>query len=282
MSKRFKVIGVISDTHFGSAFAPAPAEFTFTNNTSTTPRKVYSDSLQEYLYTNLLKLGATWRKRYGSLDRLIVNGDMIQGTANYNPNEEVTVQSDFEQTQMAKQALGECFDYKKVSFVTGTPAHVRGKEQYESVLGMVVGAEKDQLGRYATPMLNIRFNEGSNEVMNFAHHVSVAGRLWTQAGGPEREIVEFVAAQNGTNLRFKLLGRAHRHLPIILTEHGVTIIVTPAWQAPISEYVLKNNRSALYDFKVGGYAIEYNEDGIQAIREDIWQLNLEDWISTRA
>ena len=266
-------IGAISDLHVGSSKALFPLTYTLENTTLGEPETKKASTLQKTLFNTYSEMLQTWSKVYGTLDRTVMVGDMIQGNARFNAHEDLTVSNILEQCGAAVQLI-KMIDTKRLNFITGTGAHVRfDGVQYEAeIASRLPNVEKDMNGNWASASWDLpmcKNAQGRTQVINFAHHVGeTSSALFREINGAIQ------AERDRPDIRFEMLVRAHVHVPRGADESGMKIVTLPAWQAAASDFMQRINRFAGYTTKVGGYVIGYNEAGIVAIHPYIYNLHL--------
>jgi hypothetical protein len=274
-TKGLKTIGVVSDLHVGSALSVFPPTYTLQNNTSGLPPVIDANSIQTKMFEYYSAMLKAWKTNYGILDRGVILGDLVQGTAFFNLPSEVTLPNMLEQVGAAAELL-KLIPAKQLNLVTGTPVHVRaGGAQYEALVAQYVDRVAQVDGKYAVQTLDVIMNETEQTAINFAHHISISGREWTRGTPLIREVVEAMLTERGVDIKFKLLFRGHNHVHCVFKYGDITCVTLPSWQAA-SEYVVKNARFSAYGTTIGGYVVGYNEEGIQFLDDSTTTLHMKE------
>lgn len=192
-----KRVVVIADLHCGHRSGLTP------------PQYQYQEDAEEPL---LAKFGEVQRKMYdwytGTLeslqpiDTLIVPGDAIDGKGSKSGGTELITSDRRIQVQMAAQCIKEA-KAARIYIIVGTPYHVGDEENWEEVLGDMVGAA--HVG-------NHEWIDAEGVIIDVRHHVSASsiphGRYTALA---RQALWNALWAERGMQPRADIILRAHRH-----------------------------------------------------------------------
>ncbi len=215
-------LGIISDIHVGSAFAPCPKKFVTSMGTT-----VVMNRGQKYIYKNMMDIA----KRLPYLDLLVVNGDAIDGQ---QPKQEglYVIEPDPQFQARAALELLEPFAQKaKAVLVTeGSDYHTGNGATWCEWLARELRSPKDEFGHHAWARVPLDID---GVTIDISHHISKF--IQYQSSSAEREM------QFNVRLPPELLGgadlivRSHIHEFLVLKRprgfgHVLTIVVTPGWK----------------------------------------------------
>lgn len=208
---------IISDLHSGHRAGLTPESYWWPENGTTETRCKFAE-LQR----------ATWRwytERMDALqpiDRLIVNGDAIDGKGKRSGGGELITADRDEQCDMAQEAI-EYTRAKKVYMTYGTPYHVGYEEDWETVLARNLDVE--HIGAHD-------WYEVEGVVFDCKHKVSSSIIPHGRNTGPNRDALwNAIWAERDLQPRANVFIRSHVHYHTFSGDARQLIMTTPCLQA---------------------------------------------------
>ena len=221
-----RVIGVIGDTHVGSAFAVFPPDYTTERG-----NRININQGQEKIYEHWLKCTKELDK--WNTDTIILIGDLIQGlhwkrAGMFNILPELQ-----EQGRASEILLGPVCKNREVLGVSGTRYHDARDIALEKGVIEAVG------GKYYGYVINgdIRKTKRSANIMHGA-----SGAVVYRETSASREMLFFKEAQALQKLfECDLLLRAHNHFYLHIHRNRFHYVINPCWQALVpDDYTMMN------------------------------------------
>lgn len=245
---------VLSDTHCGSVFG-------------LTPDGVFdigeSDELLVARTAGERKKCWQWfSKAIDSLkpiDRLVLNGDMVEGDANRQAGLELLTTDPLEQIKIAQRVV-EFVGCKQVAITAGTAYHTGTNTDYERLLADATGGK---LGGHDYYNVN-------GLVLSIKHHVGGSQTPVGRATALTREAVWNVLwADRGEFPRANVLIRSHVHYHTAFSGYPINTLsmTTPCLQTPGSRFGARRC-SGVVDY--GFVVFDINKDGTYSWSPLVW------------
>jgi hypothetical protein len=163
---------------------------------------------------------------------VVLNGDIFEGL-HHNQTGVVTTTWE-EMKRAALTILGPIREIcDRLYIVRGTEAHAGRMGEAEEGLGVLLGAEENDIGERSSWQL---WGKLDNVLCHFAHHISTTSSAAYETSAPMRELTAaLVEAAQWDQPMPHLFVRSHRHrfglVPIpSATGDRIQIVVTPGWQ----------------------------------------------------
>jgi hypothetical protein len=159
-------------------------------------------------------------KAIGHIDRLILNGDAIDGMGSKSGGTELITTDRRRQVQMAKACV-EAFDYDAVTIIRGTAYHTGEQEDWEDVLADMLGthAQDHAWLEYARCVIDIKHHIGSTSIPGNAPPSLGREAIWN-----------LLWAEKQLQPRANIIIRSHLHTYCYTGQDDWLAIVTPALQ----------------------------------------------------
>ena len=156
----------------------------------------------------------------GKIDRLIINGDAIEGKGERSGATELITADRGGQIEIAKNVI-ETINFKRLTIVRGTPSHTGEEEDWEDVLA-------DRMGVQAQDHAWLECN---GIVMDIKHHIgstSVPGAI--PPALPREAVWNLLWAEKELQPRSNVFIRSHLHKFYAVMDDDFIAMVTPALQ----------------------------------------------------
>jgi hypothetical protein len=205
---------VISDSHSGHHFGYAQEKYWPRQSDDERYEKVriWQEKTNEWLRVKARELGP--------IDKLICNGDMIEGDGYRSGGVELFTTDRLKQVEMASELIS-LFDYKSLTIVDGTDSHTGLSENYEETLAQNFGLHAQDHAWVTHAGVTIEFK----------HHI---GSTQTPRGTPpalSRDAVwNLLWAEKKMQPKSDIIVRSHLHHLHFTGDSGFLGIVTPALQ----------------------------------------------------
>lgn len=205
---------IISDLHCGHKFGLCPPEFQVAESDDYKQEKIRTWQTKTYEWY------ATEAHGLGKLDRLIVNGDAIDGDGAKSGGTELWSTDRLLQVEAAIKCINQ-FDFANITVVSGTAYHAGQEEPFESLIA----------DEYGVRLQDHAWLEESGCVMDIKHHIgstSVPGAIPVSL--PREEVWNSLWAEHQMQPRSNVFIRSHLHHHYFCGDNDFTAIVTPALQ----------------------------------------------------
>lgn len=253
-----KRIVVISDLHCGHRVGLTPPE----HNQKCDLSADHIEKKGERMRAKLWRFFAEQIKSLGKIDRLIVNGDAIDGKSERQGGRDVLFTDRVKQCEIAEDCI-KFIGCKQIFMTFGTLSHVGKDEDWESIVARNVGAEAIEAeGHYCINGVYISAKHKISSSQNCSNldRVRIRNLLW---------------ADRKQQPRANIIIRSHVHRCSCLSEPGsnCTALTTPALQGLGSIYGARECDGAPVDF--GFVSIDVNDSGSFLIRYHIAPLSVQ-------
>jgi len=205
---------IISDLHCGHLFGLTPPDYQISPDDDRQLGKAAEWEQKTWAWYE------SQAKAIGHVDRLILNGDAIDGVGLKSGGTELITSDRRRQVQMAKACI-EAFDYDAITVIRGTAYHTGDQEDWEDVFA-------DMLGTHAQ---DHAWLEHAGCVLDFKHHIgstSVPGNAPPALG--REAIWNLLWAEKQLQPRANVIIRSHLHTYCYTGQDDWLAIVTPALQ----------------------------------------------------
>lgn len=155
------------------------------------------------------------------IDRLIVNGDALDGKGERSGGTELITSDRRVQCQMAAKCIEEA-RAKRVALIKGTPYHVGDTEDFEEFLGDAVHADKCGWHEWFDAngvIIDCRHAVGGSQIPHGRHTALARAAMWNRLWA-EREMQP----------RAQIIVRSHVHYHVFNGGAGWLALTTPALQ----------------------------------------------------
>ena len=226
MSSAKKNVLVVSDTQCGSIYGMLPPDFEASDD-----RLVPQNPGQKYLWQCWDDM-CRWAGRQG-VDAVVVNGDVIDGKQGAQKGTELCLVMQADQARAAEEVLGHLKQFTGSAswyFVQGTEYHDgEAARELENVARALEAKKSTGLGtgRYSRDTLDLDIG---GVVINFAHHIGVAGGVYRASAADREGIFSALAGKEGKFPKADCVVRSHAHFFVHVEHPSKHIVITPAWQ----------------------------------------------------
>jgi len=208
---------IIADMHCGHRAGLTPPGYQWPENGATDARRKFA-LIQRAMWDWFVRRIDALRP----IDRLIVNGDAIDGKGKKSGGTELITADRDEQCDMAQEAI----EYTKapiVHMINGTPYHVGSEEDWESVLAANIDAE--HIGAH-------EWYEHEGIVFDCKHKVSSSIIPHGRNTGPNRDALwNALWAERDLQPRGDVFVRSHVHYHVYSGDARQLVMTTPCMQA---------------------------------------------------
>lgn len=206
---------VISDTHFGSYYAPMPDRVDFEDRTGEVIRYLPSNTQKE--------LNKAWKKMVGNghYDFCLVNGDVCDGPQKKSMGKGVITSNLKTQADIAVEMLSQ-IDADALYFTMGSEYHCMDDRPLEQYV-----AERMN-GTYSDDMIL----EVEECRIHASHNIPVSSSSWQYRSTPLARDLLLLELNNSAKKygHIDVAIRSHAHYYISVGYKSQTGIITPAWQ----------------------------------------------------
>ena len=205
---------IISDLHCGHKFGLCPPDHWEPESDDPTQAKVRQWQMRTWEWY------AAKAKALGHLDRLIVNGDAIDGSGDRSGGTELFTTDRHLQVKVAADCIRQ-FDAEAYTIIRGTAYHVGDKEDFEDTL-----AE-----RFGTHAQDHAWLEYAGCVIDCKHHLgssTVPGAVPPSL--PREAVWNLMWAERDLQPKANVFIRSHLHAHYEISTEDFLCIVTPALQ----------------------------------------------------
>lgn len=217
-------IGVVSDLHCGSIFGLLPPDFQSANGAI-----IKQNAGQEYLWQCWLD-AAKW---LGTLDALIVNGDVVDGPQPAQRAKEACLTLGQDQGRAATETLEPLIKATK----PGKIYMIQGSEYHDDKSGEAVEGVAESIGACAYSGLGTgRFSrevldlEIDGVIINIAHGISTSVGFYRATALDREGIFSALAGKESKMPKADCVVRSHAHGFVHVEHESKHIVVTPCWQ----------------------------------------------------
>ena len=174
--------------------------------------------LQETVYNWFI----TQTDKLGPLDRLVINGDAIDGKGEGSGGTELLTTDRHEQCKIAAECINR-IDRKKTLLIRGTPYHTGKGEDWEDILAGKVAA--DHIGWH-------EWLNADGVIFDFKHKVGRSEVPYGRLTAPSKETVwNILWQERGLQPDAKVIVRSHVHYFVYGGDGRKLWMTTPALQA---------------------------------------------------
>ena len=205
---------IISDLHCGHLFGLTPPDYQISPDDDRQLGKAAEWQRKTWDWYE------SQAKAIGHVDRLILNGDAIDGVGLKSGGTELITSDRRRQVQMAKACV-DAFDHDAVTVIRGTAYHTGEAEDWEDVLA-------DMLGTHAQDHAWLEY---AGCVLDFKHHIgstSVPGNAPPALG--REAIWNLLWAEKQLQPKANVIIRSHLHTYYYTGQDDWLTLVTPALQ----------------------------------------------------
>lgn len=247
---------ILNDLHCGSEFALKSPNAVIREDGTHSPM----NKAQEILYDFYKGLAKKWKNP----DRLILNGDLIDGMAWRGHNTHIWSDNLYDQADDSIRLIL-MFGAKEIFVIRGTPYHTATDGvDMEEYIGQQLGAKMEGT-RYSTEikMINLAPKKAPERIVHVAHHL--AGSKWFAYRGTALSRAMSAVMLNEShfidkNVHEKISGiiRAHNHYYWYSESTSRFMLSAPAWQlpTPFTQKVMPESPS-----DIGAVQFTFHEDG---------------------
>lgn len=204
---------ILSDSHCGHIFGVTPPEYWFDGGNH---QRTKAREWQENTYRWLERKA----KEIGHIDRLICNGDMIDGDAESNKGTDLITTDRLEQSKMALTFI-RLFDADNYTVIEGTARHTGTSERFEEPIANALGVE---LQVHA-------WIEHAGCIIDFRHHIGSTSTPGAVPPTLSREKVwNLLWAERSLQPKAKVFIRSHIHSYFVVSDDIFIAMTTPALQ----------------------------------------------------
>lgn len=249
---------VIGDTHIGCRYGLCPDS------------PIVLDGGVQYVPSNPQKLIWSWWREFheewvprvtrGEPYIVVHMGDAIEGI-HHGAVTQVS-HNIADQTKMARLVLAPIVEKAQAFYMLrGTEAHAGPSAQQEELLGVSLGAAKDNDGFYTRQELWLQVG---SILAHFAHCIGTTSSGFYETTAVMKELVESYLERGRWGERVpSVIARAHRHRQCevrMASEHGYCIaFVNPGWQLP-TPWLYRQALGRVSSTQVGGYLIRCGDE----------------------
>jgi len=205
---------IISDTHFGSYYAPMPDKVEVEDRTGEVVRYLPSNTQKE--------LNRAWKKMCANhYDFCLVNGDVCDGPQKKSMGKGVITSNLKAQADIAANMLSQ-IDADIFYFTMGSEYHCMDDRPLEQHVAEKLG------GVYSDDMIL----EVENVRIHASHNVPVSSSSWQYRSTPLARDLLLLELNNSTKRygKIDLAIRSHAHYYVTVGFKRQTGIITPCWQ----------------------------------------------------
>ena len=205
---------IISDLHCGHLFGLTPPDYQISPDDDRQLGKAAEWEQKTWAWYE------SQAKAIGHVDRLILNGDAIDGVGLKSGGTELITSDRRRQVQMAKACV-EAFDFDAVTVIRGTAYHTGEQEDWEDILADMLGthAQDHAWLEYAGCIIDLKHHIGSSTVPGAIPPALTRESVWN-AMWAEREMQP----------RANVFIRSHLHHFYEAGDGTFLCLVTPALQ----------------------------------------------------
>jgi len=223
---------IISDSHCGHKFGFVPPEWWGQEGDDHEKEKVRE--WQETTYRWIERKA----KGIGHIDRLICNGDMVDGNGEKSGGTELITTDRLEQSKMALHLI-RLFDADNYTLIEGTNYHTGAAERFEEPIADALGV---RLQAHA-------WIEHAGCVIDFKHHIgstSTPGAI--PPALPRERVWNLLWAEHQLQPKARVFIRSHLHKYYIAGDETFLGIVTPPLQGWTRYGGLRMSKTISYGF----------------------------------
>lgn len=244
-------IGVVSDLHCGSIFGMLPPNFV----TSDGAPKLQNAG-QTHLW-NCWNAAIDWLKK-SRVDLIVVNGDVIDGPQPAQRGTELSLPLIFDQREAAIQCLQPLSVLAPLYFTQGTEYHdCKAGASVEEVAKALNAVQYHGIGsgKYSKEILDL---EVDGVILNFAHHVGIAGGFYRATAVDREAIWSALAGKDGKVPKADACLRAHCHFFVHVEHASKHVAISPCWQ--LQTRFMRRNSAYRMIPDIGALIVEVNGD----------------------
>lgn len=225
-----KCVLVVSDLHAGSIYGMLPPKFAASSDSV-----LGQNPGQAYMWECWLDLVKRVREIKTQIVAVVLNGDLVDGPQRIQAGSELSIPLIADQARAAEVCLTVLRDVlPKVPWysVQGTEYHVgRAGRECEVIaknLGCLsYGAITAGSGLYSREVLDLDID---GVVLNFAHHISVAGGFYRATAVDREGIWSALAGKEKGLPKADVCIRSHCHFFVHVEHASKHVAITPCWQ----------------------------------------------------
>lgn len=230
-----KNVVILSDLHCGHAFGLVSPDYQLTPSDATLSR--FHEKAYEW-QTHTWSWFAAEIASLGPIDRLVLNGDAIEGKGYRSGSTELLTADRNAQVNIAKAIVQFC-DPSAVTVVRGTPSHTGEEEDWEDVLAEKLGttAEDHAWLTYGRTTLDIKHHIGSSSVPGAVPPPLTREGIWN-----------LLWAEKELQPRSNVIIRSHGHKHFYVGDEDALSIITPALQGWTKYGAKRMSKTITYGF----------------------------------
>jgi len=247
-------LGIVSDIHSGSLYAPMPARMKIVDDQSGDERIVTPSRTQA-------KLLALWKdmcKRMGDVDVLLVNGDVCDGVQRANQGAE-TWTSNLDTQVDAAVALLSMVKAKRFRFTMGSPYHVGENMPCDKVVAKRMG------GVFGNDLILDFKRQGIR--FHASHYVGTA-RVWQYATTSLARDMLLLRLNKDRrkygDVDYCIRSHAHAFVGVLFSHTGG--FTTPGWQTR-TPFAVKHGLITPPD--IGWLLLTITQDGVELTDKEV-------------
>ena len=226
---------ILSDTHCGHLFGLTPPEYQLT------PQQASSSRFRQKAFE---WQQATWdwfseeTALLGPIDRLVSNGDALEGKGFRSGSTELLTADRREQVKIAESVINH-LGPKAVTVIRGTPSHTGDDEDWEDLLADYLGTEAQDHA----------WLQHGDIVMDFKHHLGSSTVPRSPPPALARDTVwNLLWSERGLQPRSNFFVRSHLHEYFQIGNADFTALVTPALQGWTKYGAKRMSKTITYGF----------------------------------